>query len=255
MKVVILGSGNVASYCCSRMAGQEKVRLVQLYARNVAEGDLIAAQFRVPVVNDLEAIARDADVYIFAVADGAIVPLADRFFKTNALLVHCAGSQPAGILASASELNGVIWPVYSLKKHQKSYPDDIPLVVDASNDVAKLRTERLARAISKNVSYLDHAQRKFMHLNAVLVNNFTNHLMAIAERICEQQQVDFNILLPMIRQTATGVGTEPPFARQTGPAKRGDVLTMQQHLELLAQHPDWQKVYESLSASIAGMYR
>lgn len=254
MKIVVLGSGNVACYFCSRSVGQKEVEVVQLYARNGAEGNLLREQFQIPVVNDPAAIVRNADVYVFAVADAAIAALAERFFRTEALLVHCAGSRSTDILAAAGGQNGVIWPVYSIKKHQKSYPDDVPLVIDANSAAAKTGTERLARAISQNVSHLDHAQRKFMHLNAVLVNNFTNHLMAIAAQICEQKGIDFHILSPIIQQTTARIRTEPPFALQTGPAKRGDGTTIQQHLELLAQHPEWQKVYESLSASIAAMY-
>ncbi len=254
MKIVILGSGNMAHYCCTQLVAQHEFKLVQLYARNSIEGNILAKRFDTPIVNDLSAIIQNADIYIFAVADAAINQIANNFFKTEALLIHCAGSQPTTILENAGKNNGIIWPIYSIQKDQSTYPSDVPLVVDANNESARTSTELLAKSMSQNVTLLNHAQRKYMHLNAVLVNNFNNHLMAIAEQICKVENIDFNILLPIINQTAKRIELSSPSQSQTGPAKRGDWTTMQQQMDLLATHPEWQKVYESLSVSIKKMY-
>lgn len=253
-QVVVLGSGNVAYYFCKQLLLQSQFQLVQLYARNLIEGEAFSNEFEVlPVVNEFSKVVPDADVYIFAVADAAIGALAQYFKTSKALLIHCAGSQSTNILQNEHGLNGIIWPIYSIKKNQ-TYGSDIPLIVDGNSEMARAGTLELAKAISSNVQMLSLEQRKYMHLNAVLVNNFSNHLMAIAAEICKAAHIDFNILLPIIQQTAERVVQQSPVGSQTGPAKRGDKSTMEQQVNLLEHHPEWQKVYESLSASIAKMY-
>lgn len=254
MNIVVLGAGNLAHYFCAALAGNKQFNIVQVYARNPVQAQYFKDRFRVPVTSTPEDIIKDAAIYLFAVNDGAVSELAAQIQRPGALNIHCAGSQSTALTADSGNQNAVIWPIYSITKSTEPAKENIPLIVDGNSPEAIATAQQLALAISGDVRVLNFEQRKFLHLNAVLVNNFTNHLMAIAERISKEQAIDFDILMPIIQQTAHRIKSQSPGQHQTGPAKRKDTATMQAQLELLVQHPEWQDVYRSLSASIIEMY-
>jgi len=254
MNIVVLGAGNLAHYFCTALAANKQFRILQLYARNPEQAQYFNQTFQIPVTSDPDAIIRDATIYLFAVNDGAVSELASLIQRPQALNIHCAGSQSTQLTAASGNRNAVIWPIYSITKTTQPL-ESIPLIVDGNSPEAIELAQQLALAVSDNVRTLNFEQRKYLHLNAVLVNNFANHLMAIAEQVSREHQIDFEILMPIINQTAQRIKDQSPQQLQTGPAKRNDTATMAAHLELLSAHPEWQEVYQSLSASIAAMYR
>lgn len=254
MNIVVIGAGNLAHYFCTALTGNQQFSIIQVYARNPVQAQYFEKKFRLSVTRSPENIIQDADIYLFAVNDGAIEELATLIQRPKALNIHCAGSQATELTAASGKNNAVIWPIYSITKSTHPAKENIPLIVDGNNAAAVKTALELASEISENVRVLNFEQRRYLHLNAVLVNNFTNHLMAIAEQVSKEQQIDFDILMPIIEQTAQRVKKQSPGENQTGPAKRKDRTTMQAQLELLAQHPEWQEVYRSLSASIIEMY-
>jgi len=144
----------------------------------------------------------------------------------------------------------VIWPLYSVNKHNLPVTRDIPLVVDASTTELLAVVRKIAAAISDNIHHLDDASRSYLHLSAVLVNNFTNHLYAMAEQICLEQQIDFQILQPIISQGIDNVKQGHLVSRQTGPAIRNDFNTISRHMDMLQHMGLARDVYQSLTQSI-----
>jgi predicted short-subunit dehydrogenase-like oxidoreductase (DUF2520 family) len=152
-------------------------------------------------------------------------------------------------LKSASHHFGVFYPLQSLKKEVGHLPD-IPIVIDA-NDASTLKVlEALAHSISDKVVEAGDEQRMKLHLAAVIVNNFVNHLYALAEMYCKKEGLDFSLLLPLIKETAERLDKIPPSHSQTGPAVRNDRVTIEKHLELLKNYPQLRKVYELLTENI-----
>lgn len=124
------------------------------------------------------------------------------------------------------------------------------MIIDAGDDETLLTLEGLAHTISDQVVEAGDEQRMKLHLAAVFCNNFVNHLYALAASFCQREGIDFRLLLPLIRETATRLEDLSPEDSQTGPAMRNDRATIEKHLHLLDQHPDLKKVYEMLSQSI-----
>ena len=108
--------------------------------------------------------------------------------------------------------------------------------------------ENLANSISNKIFNINSDQRKKLHVAAVFANNFTNHMYTIANDICTKNKVPFEILYPLIEETAKKVQTISPKDAQTGPAKRNDTQTIKNHLEDL--NLQQQKIYELLTKSI-----
>ena len=81
---------------------------------------------------------------------------------------------------------------------------------------------------------------------AVFVNNFVNYLYQIGEDILSEDGIPFDLLKPLIKETANKIEILSPKEAQTGPAKRSDSKTIEKHLKLLENSP-YKEVYTTLT--------
>ena len=254
LKIVILGAGNIARFFLQQLSGQE-AEVVQLYNHRAESAEDISKQYGIPLVTQSAAIDRDADLYLFCIKDQAIEELAAQLsLRPEQTAIHCAGSQSLELLQATGSNMAVVWPLYSINKNKLPRERTIPLVIEASNDYAAKQAKAFATLISDNITPVSFAQRQYLHLSAVMVNNFTNHLLAIGSRICAEQSLPYDLLKPIIEQTFANAMMQDPAAIQTGPAMRNDVPTMDKQVQLLQPHPEWESLYRSISNSIEKMY-
>ncbi|KAA5532321.1 DUF2520 domain-containing protein [Taibaiella lutea] len=250
MRIVIIGSGNIAHFFTPRLQ-ENGHEIIQIFSPNPENAKLLAEANNIKhYTDDLGAITQDADAYILAVKDDALKALNEKLRFENKLVIHCAGAVALDIIADISRKTAVIWTLYSIRKNNLPASNHIPLIVEANSDEALQGAEILANAISDRVLTTSFEQRQLLHLNAVLVNNFTNHLLAIAEKLSGEHQLPFDILKPIIEQTFSQIQKVSPSESQTGPAIRKDEVTMQKHLALLREHEAWQQIYKDISTSI-----
>ncbi|HWB91147.1 MAG TPA: DUF2520 domain-containing protein [Puia sp.] len=253
MKVVIIGSGNVATVIGSKIVPAGHT-VVQVLARRAEAAAVLAREWGCGYTTDWAQIERQAELYILCLSDKAIPEVNKALRLPGRLVVHTAGAVPGRALADVSERCGVMYPLQSLRSEIRPFPD-FPLLIDAAlpEDIDLL--ERFARSIARQVQRAGDEYRLRCHVAAVLVNNFTNYLYTVANDLCRQEQIDFSLLLPIIRETAARLEHYPPREVQTGPAIRDDQGTINRHLELLAGYPHIKTLYELFSAQIAAYYR
>jgi predicted short-subunit dehydrogenase-like oxidoreductase (DUF2520 family) len=251
MNIVLIGTGNVATVLGRRLreAGH---RIVQVFGRNASAASKLAYEFDTGSTNYWSVIRKDADVYLIAVADEAIHEVAKHVHVPGKVVAHTAASVKKDVLKSMSHHYGVFYPLQSLRKEMKDVPE-IPVFIDANDDVARKKLEELARSMSQDqVVIAGDGERLRMHIAAVMVSNFVNHLYALAEDFCKKEGIDFKQLLPLIAETATRLINTSPSETQTGPAIRKDEPTLQQHLAFLEKYPQMKKIYEVMTDSIRG---
>jgi predicted short-subunit dehydrogenase-like oxidoreductase (DUF2520 family) len=135
-------------------------------------------------------------------------------------------------------------------RREKQYADDIPFLIDANTDETLTLVEDFARTLSSIVNKANDEERLKLHIAAVIVSNFTNHLYALAEEFCQKENIDFSLLAPLIKETALRVETISPMNSQTGPAARNDIFTLDKHIRLLADHPRLKYIYLKMTDSI-----
>ena len=248
MEMVIIGSGNVATVLGHRFrdAGH---RIRQVYSREMAHAARLGEELGCEAVSRWEDLYRDADVYLVALSDDALRGLGGKVSLPGRLVLHTAGAVSKEVLLDVSINSGVLYPLQSLRKELKPYPE-IPLLIDANQPADRERIAALARSISGQVSAASDGQRLKLHLAAVLVNNFTNHLYTLAAAYCENEGADFSMLLPLIRATAERLTDTTPAEAQTGPAKRGDEATIQRHLKLIDNYKDIKEIYTLMTQQI-----
>lgn len=249
MDIVILGSGNVAAVLGRKFKAAGH-RILQVVSRNANAVGKLAKELNTQSTNFAGHINPDADVYLIAVSDDAIELVAADLKLPGKVVAHTAASVSKNILKNVSDHFGVFYPLQSLHKEDAILPR-IPVFFDGNDEYTKKKLETLAYTISpQQVARADDEERLKLHIAAVIVNNFSNHLYALTEDFCKREKIDFNALLPLIEETTLRLKDISPARAQTGPAIRNDGETIQKHLALLGSHPQVKKVYEFLTASI-----
>ena len=245
IKVVLIGSGNVASHLIQAMLSTADIELVQVFARNPSS--LLHLLPKEKIVSKYSEIAV-ADVYIISVSDNAIAEVSEQLPFENQLVVHTSGSSELAVL-NAKNRKGVFYPLQTFTKNKEIDFAPIPFCLEAENEEDFQLLEKLARYISQKVYAINSSQRKSLHVAAVFVCNFVNHLYAIGNEICDENNVPFEILHPLIQETALKIVELSPKEAQTGPAVRNDTKTIEKHIEFL-ENKTYKQLYQLLTQSI-----
>lgn len=251
MKVVIIGSGNTATILGKKIKAAGHA-ILQVFGRSASGAEILAHALNAQPVSSAKNIDHSADIYIVALADSALLQLHEWLQLDKKLVVHTAAAVSKDVLKNVSRNYGVLYPLQTLRREQSHIPE-IPFLVDGNTADDLALIEDFAATLSPQVMPADDAMRLRVHVAAVFVNNFTNHLYALAEDFCKKEQVDFSLLLPLIDETARRIHTLPPQSSQTGPAIRNDELTINKHLEVLNAYPHLKEIYTQLSESIKVM--
>lgn len=248
MKVVIVGSGNVATVF-SKLIIKSGHEIVQILSRNENHAKDLANQYNVPWGSFKSTPYVDADFYILAISDNSLSHLDQYKVLGKKIVLHTAGSVSKDVLRQLSENYGILYPLQSLNKNSKDI-FSIPLMIDGNSGRVTNKIEAFAKTLSPDITHASDSERLKYHIAAVLVNNFTNHLFAVGEEFCEKEHIDFKKLYPLIHETTNRIQDRPPKNTQTGPAIREDIYTMGKHLQLLSDHTDIKYLYLKLSESI-----
>jgi predicted short-subunit dehydrogenase-like oxidoreductase (DUF2520 family) len=249
--IVILGSGKVATQLGQRLKDRG-LTILQVYSRNLENAQKLSTTLQCNCTNNINAIITDAHLYIIAVSDDAIVPLAaslSEHLKYN-LVVHTSGATDSIVLAPYFTHYGVFYPLQSFSGTKKIVWSKIPLCIDAPNKHNEVLLKKLSKQIGTKTMLLNDSQKANLHVAAVFANNFTNHCLAIAEQLLKDNQLPFDLLFPLITATFEKVLNDSPTNVQTGPAIRGDSKTIEKHLNLLEKETFPYDIYQLMSESI-----
>ncbi len=248
VRVVILGAGNIAQHLFTVFEATEEISVVQVYNRT--EKALKYFQ-NVATTTSLKTLL-EADLYLIAVADDAIASIANKLPFTDRLVVHTSGSASMHVLHKKNR-RGVFYPLQTFTKGAHVDFSTIPICLEAREKADFTLLQNIATTIGSSFYKISSEQRRALHVSAVFVNNFSNHLYRIAHEICEANNVPFEILQPLIQETADKINTLTPYMAQTGPAKRGDQETINDHLAKLDKDIH-KEIYTLLTQSIAKTY-
>ena len=250
MNIILLGSGNLATRLslALRDAGQT---ITQVYSRTASHARDLALQLGCSYTDRIDEIGQDADLYLLSVNDDALPLLASQVCRgrSQAVFVHTAGSVPMQVFAPHATHYGVLYPMQTFSKHRAVDFRPIPCFLEASDALAMVRIRSLAAAVSDNLIPADSDKRRKLHLAAVLACNLTNHCYRLAERVLQEEQIDWRLFLPLIDETARKVSEMSPREAQTGPMVRYDVAVMERQLALLPDERTRQ-IYRLMAESI-----
>ena len=249
MRISIIGSGNVATHLAAALknAGHN---IVQVYSRDMQHAALLAYHVKAEAIDNWNVINPGIDLFIIAVKDDAINEMAIFLAKYNTLTVHTSGAVDLNSLQSIIPNTGVFYPLQTLSKNKEVDFLTVPLCIEGSDETITKTLEQLAQTISNKVYRVSSAQRKVLHLAAVFACNFPNYLYSVAQQLLAGQDMGFDMLRPLILETAHKVQDHLPADVQTGPAIRNDENTMTIHLQMLDDEPVLKELYQVLSQGI-----
>jgi predicted short-subunit dehydrogenase-like oxidoreductase (DUF2520 family) len=252
MQVVIIGSGNTATVL-SKLILANGFQISQVVSRNIKHAETLANALSCSAADFLSPMDETADIYLIAVSDKVIHEVINYIPKNNKLILHTAGSVSIKVLENVSNQYGVLYPLQSLRKEIANTPD-IPFLIDGNNQEVIDMIMQIGKKISNQVAFANDEKRLKLHLAAVFVNNFTNHLYTLASDYCKKEQLEFDLLKPLIFETANRLKSVNPNDVQTGPAIRNDVSTIERHDKLLENYPDLKEMYAYFTKQISSFY-
>ena len=253
-RIVIIGSGNVATNIAIAFA-QNGIKPIQIISKNIKNAQNLAEKINCKNFTNKPNKILDADVYFLCVNDDNIKQISDYQALTNKTIVHTSGSTDISILNNNQRKYGVFYPLQTFNKQKIADFREIPVCIEASDNETQQLLVDLAKKISQNVHLINSQERLKIHIAAVFVNNFVNHLFTIANNIIKDDNINPDILNPLIYRTIENAITSSPYKIQTGPARRNDTTTISKHIEILHKlSPEYSKIYENLTNSIKKLY-
>ena len=248
MKIVILGSGNVAFHL-AKAFHQKKIPVAHIFGRNESDLKAISSEFNIPYSTE-ELV--NADFYLIAVNDDSVEEISKKISEKNCLVAHTSGSLPVDIL-KGNYRKASFYPLQTFSKSKDLNYAEIPFFMEAENAADLEMMKNLVSKISSHVIESTYEKRKYIHLTAVFACNFVNHLFARAKEISDSQEIPFQYFLPLIEETTEKILSIDPKSAQTGPAVRNDKRVLELHEALLTE-PEKLKIYKTMNESIKKMY-
>ena len=248
IKVIILGFGNVGKHLYQAFSRTSEIEIIQIYNRspiNLPEG------FQTSFTKEISQL-KEADLYIIAVPDDSIKELSETLPIKNKLVVHTSGSVSLNHLSDSNK-KGVFYPLQTFSKNAEVDFKTIPICIEANNKEDLELLKQLGSFITDHVKEINSNERKQLHLSAVFVNNFVNYLYQVGSDLLLENSLSFDLLKPLIKETANKIENLNPADSQTGPAKRNDLKTIENHLHLLEGSP-YKELYHKLTKSIQEKY-
>lgn len=251
MKIVMIGAGNLATNLGSALldAGHD---FVQVYSRTVESAQSLATKLGGAPATDLSTLNKDADIYIFAVKDSVLGELIPQVCKgrEQKVFLHTAGSMPVDVFKGMALHYGVLYPMQTFSKSRRVDFREIPVFIEANDVFAAEKIVRMAGSITDRIYSLTSEDRKYLHLAAVFACNFVNHCYGMAADVLERRNIPFDVMLPLIDETARKVHELTPDEAQTGPAVRYDENVIRDQSMMLKGNPLMKDIYERMSVSI-----
>jgi len=247
--IIFIGAGNIATNLAISFFNAG-CNIVQIYSRSLESAKKLADKVNSNAINNLSAIANDADFYFICIPDKAIKSAADELSIINGIVVHTSGSTDISVLSKFNN-HGVFYPFQTFSKNKVISFKEIPICLSANSDETFKILYRLSILIGNKVIELDSETRSWLHLSGVIANNFTNHLLALSYNLSKEKGFDFELLKPLVLETVQKAFEGDPAKTQTGPAIRDDHTTINAQIEKLKEYsPQLADLYKALTLSI-----
>jgi len=250
--ISFIGSGNVATHLAIavKKVGYDVKEIHSLNQENAIE---LARKVDCKAIRSIEQMDQSVDLFLVAVPDETIEKVIKNFPFVNGIVAHTSGITPMEVLNRERQF-GVFYPLQTFSKQRELNISAVPFCIEASTDDVLVQLKELAMKLSGSVFEIDSDERKYLHLTAVLVNNYSNYLFKAAYDILEVKNIDHSILMPLIEETISKIKDITPHEAQTGPASRNDIKTIEKHLMLLNEYPQYKDLYKIFADQLIKKY-
>jgi predicted short-subunit dehydrogenase-like oxidoreductase (DUF2520 family) len=251
--IVIVGAGNMAWHLCHEFK-KAGLRITRIINRSDGPAIELCKYTGALYSNDFSCSNERSQVIIIAISDSYLEEVLNKIDASDKIILHTSGSIGMNIFSGKSSRFGVFYPFQTLTKDVETDFSEIPILTEASDEETHKLIDTLASRITAKVYRIDSEQRRKLHLAGAVSNNFTNHLIARTFDYLEKNQIDKNLILPLIKETFRKIEKITPKEAQTGPARRNNKEIIESHLKMLSEDPELKYLYKAISDSIIAYY-
>lgn len=248
-KISFIGSGNLATHLANAF-DLSGYTIHQIISRNESTGKTLAAKYSAFFDTKSQNIDTSSDYVFIAISDNNIESVIKDIITEKPLFVHCAGSVSLNTIAVYKPNTAIFYPLQTFTKNRNLNYFEIPVFIEANNELNLKKIKQLADSFSNNVNELNSAKRLILHLSAVVSNNFTNHLIYESEKLLHNENMPLKWLYPLLSETIQKAFEFGPGNSQTGPAARNDEKTLKLHLDILDNQQSLKEIYKIISEQI-----
>jgi predicted short-subunit dehydrogenase-like oxidoreductase (DUF2520 family) len=253
-RISFAGAGKVAGALCRELYGRGHI-IGHISSRNRTKGCRLADTCKATWSDNL-IFPSETEILIVAVPDNILSEvLADLKSNPDTIVAHTAGSLGLDVFPDGINNCGVFYPLQTFSENRNPDLSSVPFFIEASSENCTLILKELAETISSTVYLSDTGHRRLLHLAAVFVSNFTNHMLTTGKEISSMAGFEYDVLKPLIMETISKATDMGPEKSQTGPAVRYDINTIEKHLDLLSFSPELKKIYDLISKSIISYHK
>lgn len=254
MNISLIGYGNV-SYNLAHSFHQSGHSIISIHGRNLKKVKRLSSLYKAEACSLEKDIPFNTEIVILCIKDDHINSVSKQLTLSNpkSIVCHTSGSVGIGDIALNTNRKGVFYPLQTIRKESLIDFKDVPICINGLSSEIINTLSNLAKSISKKLFLLTDLERRKAHLAAVIVNNFTNHIISEAFEYLESEQIPIELVQPLLKETVNKLLQSPPDTTQTGPAKRNDNETINSHIRLLKQN-DLAKLYKIISTSITNKH-
>lgn len=250
--ISFIGSGNVATHLALALK-KAGLKIHEIYSRSHENARALALKTGGKTIRTIEELDPLVDLYVISIPDGVIKQVMQNFPQVSGIVVHSSGITPMNVLEKFPHY-GVFYPLQTFSMQRLVDMPGVPFCLEASSDEVLLKLKKLALKLSASVYEINSEQRQYLHLAAVMVNNYSNYLFRMAFDILESKGIDHTLLMPLIEETISKIKSLHPSEAQTGPARRKDTETIEKHLQLLEEHQDYKELYKIFAQQLTKKY-
>lgn len=246
--VDFVGAGNVAN-ALGKVFVENNIAVGNIFSSHYEKSLAMAKLVNGTATDNIQNIGKNADLVILAIPDKEIEKVSTKLSVGNSVVVHTSGNQDVSNVGNHVNY-GVFYPLQTFSLHTPVDFGELPICIESNSSATANLLTNLGEKISNKVVNVDSESRRKIHLAAVTVSNFSNLMYNIAYDYLRENDIDFDILLPLIRETANKITDLSPKKSQTGPAVRNDITTINNHLKLLDNNKDFKEIYSLLTDKI-----
>jgi predicted short-subunit dehydrogenase-like oxidoreductase (DUF2520 family) len=251
-RIGIVGSGKVAYQLCNTLLNKGH-KIHWLYSRTLRHAAVLGKKYGLSYTDKINNLDPNIDFILVAIKDDAIAEMMAKLsskLKFKGIILHSSGSIPSKVSKGHFKNYGVFYPLQTFSKKTNLSFQELPVCITGNSKRTLTKIKKLASSLSNRVYEISDQQRFVLHISAVFACNFTNHMYTIAEKILEDNQLDFDMLRPLITETTKKINVRLASESQTGPAARKDGQTIESHLRFLEKYPGWKVIYEQITKDI-----
>jgi predicted short-subunit dehydrogenase-like oxidoreductase (DUF2520 family) len=247
--ITIIGAGCVGTFLAKELF-KRGYKINEIVSRREETAKTLALEVGAKAVSEeYEMVGRESDIYIVCVKDEVIMEVRKKLHVRDKIVVHTSGSMPIDVFKKSTSNYGVLYPLQTIIRERNYKLEEIPFFITANNKATLALINQFASSFSKQVIEISDEKRAKLHLAAVFASNFVNYLLKISKEILDNENLDFELLKPLVDESIAKAFDVGPVKSQTGPAKRGECNTIDKHISLLKKD-EYKKIYSLLSDMI-----